>query len=127
MEVPMPVFRVPDATPHEAHGSRFSAYVAPSRGSGQLCAWRLDVPAHLRGAAHRPTREEVLLVLDGDLEVTLDGERSVASAGDVVLVAAGSELQVDGGPAGATAWVTTTAGIEALLPDGSTLTPPWSL
>ena len=66
-------------------------------------------------------------MLDGDLEVTLDGERSVASAGDVVLVAAGSELRVDGGPEGAIAWVTTTAGIEALLPDGSTLTPPWSL
>jgi quercetin dioxygenase-like cupin family protein len=123
----MPVFRVPDTTPHEAHGSRFSAYVAPSRGSGELCAWRLEVPPKLRGASHRPSREEVLLVLDGDLEITLDGERSVASVGDVVLVAAGSELRVDGGPEGATAWVTTTTGIEALLPDGTTLTPPWSL
>ena len=53
----MPVIVSTEATTFETHGSRFSSYVAPSRGSSELCAWRLDVPADLDGIAHRPNRE----------------------------------------------------------------------
>lgn len=91
-----------------------------------LCAWQLTVPANLRGVAHRPSREEVLLVLDGELRVILDGDSSALHRGDAVLVAAGSELRVDAGPTGATAWVTTTPGLEAVTADGSRITPPWA-
>src|SRR5690349_5226125 len=104
----MSVLRAGDASEFEAHGSRFCSYVAPSRGSTELCAWRLDVPPDLVGTAHRPTREEVLLVLSGELRITLDGQASQLRAGDVLLVPAHSELRVDAGPAGASAWVTTT-------------------
>jgi hypothetical protein len=41
-------------------------------------------------------------------------------------VPAGSELCVDTGPAGASAWVTTTVGLEAVMPDGSRFAPPWA-
>lgn len=83
-------------------------------------------PAGLPGAAHRPSREEVLLLLDGEITVTLDGVAAVLAPGDVVLVPAGSELRVDGGAAGATAWVTSTPGLEAVMADGSQITPPWA-
>lgn len=122
----MPVVRAADAALFETHGSRFSSYAAPSRGSGQLCAWRLDVPAGLDGVAHRPSREEVLLVLDGVLHVTLDGDTTDADPGDVIVVPANSELRVDGGPTGASAWVTTTAGLEAVTADGSRIVPTWA-
>lgn len=122
----MPVVRPAEAVPFETHGSRFLSYVSPSRGSNQLCAWQLTIPAGLRGVAHRPSREEVLLVLDGELQVTLDGLHSALHAGDVVLVPAGSELQVDAGPDGASAWVTTTPGLEAVTADGTRITPPWA-
>lgn len=94
----MRVVRPADAVPFEIHGSRFLSYVSPSKGSTQLCAWRLTVPADLRGVGHRPTREEVLLVLDGELQVTLDDRSAVLRPGDAVLVPAGSELRVDAGP-----------------------------
>lgn len=122
----MPVIGSTEATTFETHGSRFSSYVAPSRGSSELCAWRLDVPADLEGVAHRPNREEVLLVLDGELRITLDGVRTELHQGDVVLVPANSELRVDAGSLGATAWVTTTPGLEAVMGDGSRITPPWA-
>jgi quercetin dioxygenase-like cupin family protein len=122
----VPFFRSADATPFETHGSRFSAYVAPSRGSSQLCAWRLDVPAKLQGVAHRPSHEEVLLVLDGALHVTVDGDAFDAGVGDVVVVPANSELRVDGGDLGASAWVTTTPGLEAVTADGTRIVPPWA-
>ena len=122
----MPVLRPADAVSFETHGSRFLSFVSPSKGSRQLCAWQLTVPAGLRGVTHRPTREEVLLVLDGELQVTLDGETSALGSGDVVLVPAGTELRVDAGAAGATAWVSTTPGLQAITADGTRITPPWA-
>lgn len=122
----MPVLRPADAVRHEAHGVAFHALVAPSRGSAELCAWRLEVPPGQVGAPHRPSREEVLLVLGGDLVVTLDGEASAVGEGDVVLVSAGAELRVDGGSTVASVWVTTSPGLEAELADGTRLVPPWA-
>jgi len=121
----MPVFSPEEATTFETHGASFRSYVAPSRGSRELCAWRLEVPAGLDGVAHRPNREEVLLVLDGELGITIDGIRSQLHRGDVALVPAHSRLQVDGGHGGATAWVATTPGLEAEMADGTLITPPW--
>jgi quercetin dioxygenase-like cupin family protein len=115
-----------EVTDYEMHGGRFRSYVAPSKGSTQLCAWQLTVPADVSGVAHRPTREEVLLVLSGRLQVTLDGKGAVLEAGDVVFVPAHSELRVDAGPDGATAWVTTTPGMEAVTADGTRIAPPWA-
>jgi quercetin dioxygenase-like cupin family protein len=122
----MPVVRATESTDYEAHGSAFRSYVAPSRGGGQLCAWHLTVPAGQQGVAHRPTRDEVLLILDGTLHLTLDGTPSDVHAGDVAVVPAGSELRVEGGVRDATAWVTTTKGLEAVLADGTRLSPPWA-
>ncbi len=125
----MPVVHPSEAVVHTAHGSTFSSYVTdvrPDAGPDALRAWRLDVPAGVRGVPHRPSRDEVLLVLRGTLVVTLDAERSDAVPGDVVVVPAGSRFTVDSGPTGASAWVTTTAGLTAELPDGSLLAPPWA-
>jgi quercetin dioxygenase-like cupin family protein len=122
----MPVLHAADAVPFQTHGSQFLSYASPSRGSTELCAWRLTVPGGLRGVAHRPSRDEVLLVLKGELQVTLDGDYTALHEGDVVLVQAGSELRVDAGPDGATAWVTTTPGLEAVTADGTRISPPWA-
>ncbi len=126
LEVTVPIVRPTDAVPFETHGSSFLSYVRPSTGSSQLCAWQLVVPADLQGVSHRPTREEVLLVLDGELQISLDGDRSAMHRGDAALVPANSELRIDAGPKGATAWVTTTAGLEAVTADGTRITPPWA-
>jgi len=122
----MPVIRSAGTTVHEVHGSRFTSYVAPSRGSKELAAWRLDVPVGLQGVAHRPTREEVLLVLAGQLKVTLDGIEHLLQPGDVALVPAHSELRVEAGATDASAWVTSTPGLEATMADGTRLAPAWA-
>src|SRR5580704_6687464 len=101
---PMPLITNSDADVFETHGVRFSSYVRPSRGSGQLCAWRVDVPAGLTGAPHRPSREEVICCIGGELTISLDG-----------------------GPDGGAAWTTSLAGLEATMSDGSQLRPPWTL
>ena len=129
----MPVVRAADAVVHEMPGSRFASYAAPARGSAELCAWRLEVPAGSTGVPHAVSREEVLLVLDGTLRVTLSAgtgpemdSPAEAGPGDVVLVPAGSRLALDNpGPAPAVAWVTTSVGLEARLADGTAISPPW--
>ena len=121
----MPLYSPHDADEFEAHGSRFASFVRSERGASSLCAWRLEVAPGLQGVAHRPDREEVLLLLEGRLEVTLDGRRETAEAGAVVHVPADSEFRVDGGPDGAVAWVTTTPGLTAAIGD-TTMSPPWA-
>lgn len=121
----MPFYTSTDADSFEAHGSRFISFLRTERGGSSLCAWRLEVAPDLAGVAHRPSHEEIILVLSGQLRVTLDGTAWDAVGGDVVHVPAGAEVTVDGGPEGATAWVTTTPGMTAII-DGQTIAPAWA-
>jgi mannose-6-phosphate isomerase-like protein (cupin superfamily) len=121
----VPIYRATDAEPFEAHGSRFESFVRTARGSDALCAWRLEVAPDTAGVSHRPSREEVILVLSGSATIVIDGVAADVAAGDVVHVPTGSELAVDGGPDGATAWVTTTAGLTARIGE-TTIAPPWA-
>jgi quercetin dioxygenase-like cupin family protein len=122
----VPIIRAVDATTYTVHGSTFASYVAPARAATQICAWEVEVPPDLAGAPHRPTRDEVLRVLTGELVVSLDGDTTSLRTGDVVHVRAGSELQLSGSAEGGTAWVSTTPGLEAVMGDGSRITPPWA-
>ncbi len=88
----MPVIHSADIAVHQVHGSTFSSFVAPSRGSTQLCAWQLRVFAGLTGESTGPPEDEVLLLLDGELTVSLDGTATDLAAGDVVLVPAGQRV-----------------------------------
>lgn len=121
----MPVLHACDAVVHELHGSVFTSFAAPARGSRELCAWRLEVAPGTPGQAHRVTREEVLYVLTGLIHATIDGEMGDAGPGDAILVPAGATLNVTADEP-STAWVTTSAGLAAVLPDGSWLAPSWT-
>ena len=115
-----------DAEVFDAHGVRFRSYVRPSRGSGHLCAWRIDVPAGQEGAPHTPSVEEVICCIEGELAVTLDGTAHSLHPGDALYVPPGSEIRVDGGPDGGAALTTTLAGMYATMSDGSQFRPPWT-
>jgi quercetin dioxygenase-like cupin family protein len=122
----MPIIRPHDAELFTAHGSTFASYVSPSRGARELCAWKLTVPAAQPGVAHRPSNEEVLLMLDGSLSVSLDGLVEEAGVGAVIVIPAGCEVKIDGGETDSTAWVATTPGLQATTADGAVLSPPWA-
>ena len=122
----MPIVRAEQAVQHRLHGSTFHSFAAPATGSSELCAWRLEVAGGTRGVAHRVSREEIILLLSGRLTITLDGVPADLAPGDIALVPAGGELRVDNESAvAATAWVTTSVGLQATLPDGSRISPPW--
>ena len=122
----MPVVRPREAARYEMGGNQFEAFVAPSRGSEELCAWRLEVTPGVHGLAHSPSNEEVLLVLSGELCGVLGGEEFTLVPGEVLLIPAGVEVRIDGGRVGATAWVSTTRGLQAVTATGERLSPPWA-
>lgn len=126
----MPVVRAAEGVVHDMHGARFTSYAAPARGSRELCAWRLDLPPGSQGMPHTVSREEILFVLAGTVQVTLDGGAAAGEPGrpgDAIVVPPGSSLRVDNpGDEPASAWVTTSAGLEAVLADGTRLSPPWT-
>ena len=122
----MPIIRAADAITYDLHGSRFTSYAAPARGSAELCAWHLEVAPGSGGAPHRVNREEVLRVLTGELVFTIDGHAETLGPDDVAVFPAGSTVNVANPAAGpATVWVTTSVGLEATMADGTVLSPPW--
>ncbi len=121
----MPIYSPTDAEPFEVHGSRFESFVSTARGGDGLCAWRLVVAPGSEGVSHRPSHEEVILLLEGHATVVIDGASVAVKGGDVVHVLAESELTINGGPEGATAWVTTSAGLTAQVGE-TRMSPPWA-
>lgn len=127
----MPVIRSADAVVYEAHGARFTSYVSSATGSKELCVWRTQLPEAEAGAAagmpHRISREEVFVVVEGRIRVALDDEVHELGAGDVAIATAGTLLRLDNlGPGPAAMWVSTSAGLEAELGDGTRMSPPWA-
>ena len=123
----MPFVRSAQATVHEIHGVRFTAYANPGSGSKEVCAWHAEVPAGTAGVPHTINCEEVLYLLSGTLRLSIDGEVAELVAGDVAIAPPGALLGVDNaGGEPATMWVCTSVGLEATLADGSRITPPWA-
>jgi quercetin dioxygenase-like cupin family protein len=123
----MPVVRSSEAVTHEIHGARFISYATSRTGSKELCAWRGEIPAGTKAPAHTVNREEIFHLLEGELLITLDGRTERVTAGDTVIINSGATLRVEN-PTDRTAisWVTTSIGLEAVLADGSRITPPWA-
>lgn len=123
----MPVIRASDPVVHDLFGLRFVSYASTSSGSRELCAWRSEVPARTAGPAHRISHEEIFLVLDGSPRLAIDGEPHDLSAGDTLVAPAGCSLVMENPTdSPAALWVVTSIGLEAALPDGSRVAPPWT-
>jgi quercetin dioxygenase-like cupin family protein len=123
----VPVIHADQGSVHQMHGTSFTAYASPARGSRELCAWHIEIPGHTEGVRHHVSREEVLYVLSGTIRASLDGQAEDATAGDVIVVPAGARFGADNlADEPATAWVTTSVGLLGVLPDGSWITPPWT-
>jgi mannose-6-phosphate isomerase-like protein (cupin superfamily) len=124
----MHVIRATDAAVFDLPGVNFTALAAPSRGSAELCAWLITVEPGLESPeAHTLDRDEVFLVVDGQIRLSPGGD--VATGGDVVVVPAGEPIQLaNPGREPARVHVAITAGFRATMADGTSIeTPPWAV
>src|SRR3712207_2406616 len=89
----MTVIRAATAEQFALPGVRFTALAAPSRGSTDLCTWRITVAPGLDSAQpHSLDRDEVFMVTAGALRLTPGGD--VLGPGDALVVPAGSPIQL---------------------------------
>jgi mannose-6-phosphate isomerase-like protein (cupin superfamily) len=124
----MALVRADAAPAFSLPGLTVTGLAAPSRGSRQLCAWRLRLAPGTPGTAHTVDREEVFLALAGCAEATLDGERLEVRAGDALIVPPGRPFSLaNPGPEPFEAVAVAPAGVQAQVAGGEPFAPPWSV
>lgn len=122
------MIRSAEAPRFELPGLAFTGLASPSRGSADLCLWRLSVEEGYRSPeAHTLDRDEVFVVTSGSIRLADDGD--VIQAGDAAVVPAGTPIQVANvGPGPAAVMVAIPAAFTATAADGSPIgTPPWAV
>jgi mannose-6-phosphate isomerase-like protein (cupin superfamily) len=115
------IFDIPD--------THVIAYAAPSRGSAQLCLWRIDIAPGSTSPLHHMDCEEVFLCVDGSAVVAVDGEKRTVEAGDCLVLSAGTDFsfRVNGEqPFRALACIPA-GGKATMAESGDTLVPPWTV
>lgn len=109
------------------HGVTFNSYASTSSGAAELAAWQAEFEPNTPGLEHTMTKEEILHVLDGVLEVDIDEQHYTARRGDAVLVPSGAQFRVSNDSAEpARAWVVTSLGMQASMGSGEAVSPPWA-
>src|SRR2546430_14271181 len=84
----MNVIRAAEAHRFEVPGTEFTALAAPSRGSREVCTWRLSVaPHHVADQPHTLDRDEIFMVTAGTIRLAEGGE--VLGPGDASVGPAG--------------------------------------
>lgn len=109
------------------------AAAAGDMGVGEMQGGRIPrrrATATIRPARHSTNETEPVLdqIVGVAVGIDLGHGASIANCSPVMLLwfRRRFELCVDAGPDGATAWVTTTAGREAVTADGTKIAPPWA-
>ena len=123
----MSVIRAAQAPRFEIPGGRFEGLAAPSRGSAEVCTWRITVaPRFVSDQAHTLDRDEIFMLTAGALRVTADGE--LLAPGDAAVIPAGQPIFVTNpGDEPAHAYVAIAAGFTGTMADGTAVdTPPWA-
>ncbi len=124
----MTIIHATEAPRFDLPGLVFTGLASPSRGSSDVCTWRLEIePGFASPDSHTLDRDEVFMVVSGSIRVGPHAER--IDAGGVAVVAAGTPIQVsNAGDGPAQVMVAITAGFSATTEDGTEIgTPPWAV
>jgi mannose-6-phosphate isomerase-like protein (cupin superfamily) len=125
----MAIVRATEAPRFDLPGTHFFGLLAPGRGSTELCTWRLEVEPGVHGEPHQLDHEEVFVILEGSLTVTIDGQEFDLGVGDALAVPARSPFSAaNRTSAKASALVCIQAGFRATMASGEEIgTPPWAV
>lgn len=127
----MAIVRAAESPRFDLPGIHFFGLLSPSRGSTELCTWRLEVDpgTGVDGEPHQLDHEEVFVILEGSLTITVNGQASDLTAGDAIAVPARSLLSVANLTSEpAKALVCIPAGFQAFTANGEAFgTPPWAV
>jgi quercetin dioxygenase-like cupin family protein len=85
---------VADAPRHETPNAVMRTHAAPSLGSSELSVWEVTMATGQRGPLHEADREQVWVVLSGELRVEIDAEALVVRPGDSLCLPRDTSRQV---------------------------------
>jgi mannose-6-phosphate isomerase-like protein (cupin superfamily) len=123
----MTLIAAADAAVFDVPDTHVVAYAAPSRGSAELCLWRIDIAPGATSPLHHMDCEEVFLCVHGSAVVELPGQRRPLAAGDCLVLPAGTDFSFRVGEQGFRAVACIRAGGKATMAaSGDTFVPPWT-
>jgi mannose-6-phosphate isomerase-like protein (cupin superfamily) len=122
-----PLSTIADAPHFARDGFTFRPLAVPSRGSTELAVWALEVEPGAASEIHSMDREEVFVVVNGEVTATVAGREVAAGPGDAIIVPPHAAFQIRnaGGGEPAQLTVATSAGMQALV-GGMPFSPPWA-
>ena len=124
----MPVVHAPSTPTHALGGTSFTSLATPSRGNTtDNSVWRVRLAPGTAPTPHSLTKEEIFVVVQGTAEVTIDGIEESASQGSAIVVPQGVSFGL-GNPSDEPLELLCClpSGGQAVLGDGTLLTPPWA-
>ena len=124
----MTVIRQADLRYIETPGGNYGAAVAtPSKGAVDVSIIRQRQTPGGANPSHTHDREEVMLILSGDVIVVLDAEPVTLSTGDSLIIPAGTAHQIENRSAGDAEWLLLApSGVEFIKSTGEKVSPPWA-
>jgi quercetin dioxygenase-like cupin family protein len=124
----MAIVRGTEAPTFNVPGFNFIGQTSPTRGATEISTWRIEALAGAVSGSHQLDREEVFLVLEGNLTFNINGENFEAGAGDAVSVPAQTPLQLSNlSEKSAFLIACLPVGAKATMSDGTEIgTPPWA-
>ena len=124
----MTVVRSDDGQFIETPGGNFGRAVATtSRGAAEVSVIRQRQRPGGANPAHTHDREEVMVLLVGEITITVAGEDVVLGAGDAVIIPPGTPHRVENRSVEAAEWLLVApAAVGFFHEDGRPGSPPWS-
>jgi mannose-6-phosphate isomerase-like protein (cupin superfamily) len=121
----MPTVAAAEAPTFELDNAVITGLASPSRGASDTAVWRVRFHADVPSPPHSLTREEVFVVLEGELTARFAGREETAAAGDVLIVPRGERFSLVSRGAPAQAICALPVGGQAQIGDAA-VTPPWA-
>jgi quercetin dioxygenase-like cupin family protein len=119
----MSTTRLSDATLHTTPAAEMRRYPGTA-----VAVWHTTAAPATSGPNHRIDREQVVVVIKGELTAQVDGATIVASAGDAVVLPAGAVRQLRNDGSGVLHTVTAAVpGSLAQVGEADPIVVPWSV
>lgn len=125
----MTVIRHADLCYIETPGGNYGAAVAtPSKGAVDVSVIRQRQTPGGSNPSHTHDREEVMLILSGEVTVVLEVGPVTLSTGDSLIIPAGAAHQIENRSDEVAEWLLLApAGVEFIKRSGEKGTPPWAM
>lgn len=110
---------------HETPNAVMRTFAAPSLGASELSVWEVAMTAGQRGPQHTVDREQVWIVLEGELRVQFGGQDVTVRAGDALRLPPDTPRRV-AATLSARALVASPAAPMVTTAEGKTRPLPWA-